>query len=67
MPDMATTKTDVSAAAAKAKKVVSDGTVIERHGVKDLLEVDDRVSSTDAVKSKGRGLVLTRTKPPGTA
>ena len=63
---MATTKQNLTAAAAKAKKVVSDGTVIERHSLKDLAEADDRISATDAVKSAGRGLILTRTKPPGT-
>lgn len=63
---MATTKQDLSAAAAKAKKVVADGVVVERHGLKDIAEADDRTSSTDAVKSVGRGLILTRTKPPGT-
>lgn len=63
---MATTKQDVSTAAGKAKKVVSDGQVIERHDLGDLIEADDRVSSTDAVKKKGRGIVLSKTKPPGT-
>lgn len=63
---MATTKQDLTTAAGKAKKVVSDGTVIERHSLKDLADADDRITSTDAVKSRGRGLILTRTKPPGT-
>lgn len=63
---MATSKVDIDAAAAKAKKVVSDGQVVERHGLKDLMDADDRVSSTDAVTKKGRGLIFTRTKPPGT-
>lgn len=63
---MATTKQDLTTAAGKAKKIVSDGQTVERYDLKDQMAADDRVSSTDAVKAKGRGLVLTRTKPPGT-
>ncbi len=63
---MTTTKQDVDTAAGKAKKIVSDGQVVERHDLKDLMDADDRTSSTDAVKAKGRGLIFTKTKPPGT-
>jgi len=64
---MATTKQDLGTAAGQAKKVVQDGTVVERHGLKDRIDADDRTTSTEAVTAKGRGLILTRTKPPGTA
>jgi hypothetical protein len=63
---MATTKQDLTTAAGQAKKVVQDGTVVERHGLKDVLDADDRVTSTEAVSRSGRGLILTKTKPPGT-
>lgn len=63
---MATNKHDVSAAASKAKRIQSDGQAVERHGLKDQLDADDRISSTDAVKKPGRGLLFSRTKPPGT-
>ena len=67
IPDpMATTKQDLTTAAGKARKVVQDGTVVEQHSLTDQIEADDRVTSTQAVISKKRGILLTRTKPPGT-
>ena len=66
IPDpMATTKQDLTTAAGKPKKVVQDGTVVEQHSLKDQIDADDRVTSTQAVISRKRGILLTRTKPPG--
>lgn len=48
------------------KKVTTDAGTVEQHSLGDLIEADRYVKSSEAAKSKGLGIKLTKLSPDGT-
>jgi hypothetical protein len=65
MPDPTPTEQAITENATGPKKATGDSGSVEQHGLPDQIAADRYLASKQAMRSKSKGLQLTKLVPPG--
>lgn len=67
MPDPTPTELAIEQNATGPKKAQGDAGMVESHSLADQIAADRYLAAKRAVRSKGRGIVISKLIPPGAA
>ena len=67
MTDPTPTEAAIEQNAQGPKKAQGDAGSVEQHGLQDQIAADRYLASKKAVRSRGRGIVISKLVPPGAA